>query len=109
MPTYLMTVQPDDFQGGGFDPRIRLRRFQREEVFHRLTPGRRVHFRRPDGGRETTTLEQVIVDGLTKVAYSSADDATLYCFPTDPVIRLRFKSRITEAVAPPGTEIWLVD
>jgi hypothetical protein len=104
-----MTVQADDFQGGEFDPRIRLRRFQQEEVFHRLAPGRRVHFRRPDGGRQSTKLEQVSVDGLTRVTYSSADDATLYSFPTDPVIRLRFKLRITDSIAPPGTEIWLVD
>jgi hypothetical protein len=109
MPTYLMTVQADDFQGGEFNLQIRLRRFQQEEVLHRLAPGRRVHLRRPDGGRQSTMVEHVSVDGLTRVAYSDADDATLYRFPTDPVVRLRFKLRITDTVAPPGTEIWLVD
>jgi hypothetical protein len=109
MPTYFMMVQADDFQSGEFDPRIRLRRFQQEEVFQRLAPGRRVHLRRPDGTRQSTTLEHVSVDGLTREAYSDADDATLLSFPTDPVIRLRFKLRITDAVAPPGTEVWLVD
>jgi hypothetical protein len=109
MPTYLMTVQADDFLDGEFSPPIRLRRFQREEVFHRLLPRRRVHLRRPDGKRLSAKLEEVFVDGLARVAYSTADDATLYTFPCDPVIRLRFKLRITESVAPPGTEIWLVD
>jgi hypothetical protein len=109
MPTYLMTVQADDFQDGEFNPQIRLIRFQQEEVLQRLAPGRRVQLRRPDGGRQSTILEDLSVDGLTRVAYSSADDATFYSFPTDPVIRLRFKLRITETVAPPGTEMWLVD
>ena len=109
MPTYLMTVGADDFPGGEFNPQIRLRRFQQVEEFHRLAPGRRVHFRRPNGGRKSTMLQHVSVDGLTRVAYSSADDATLYSFPTNPVIRLRFKLRITNSIAPPGTEIWLVD
>ncbi|HZT80121.1 MAG TPA: hypothetical protein VFA26_07865 [Gemmataceae bacterium] len=109
MPTYLMTVQAEDFRGGEFSPQIRLRRFQQEEVFQHLAPGRRVHLRRPDGTRESTTLEHVSVEGLTRVAYSAADEATLLSFPTDPVIRLKFKLRITDAVAPPGTVIWLVD
>ncbi len=109
MPTYLMTVQAEDFQDGEFNPHIRLRRFRQEDVFRRLAPGRRIHLRRPDGRRQSTTLEHVSVDGLTRVAYSNADDATLYCFPSDPVIRLSFRLKITDAVAPPGTEIWLVD
>jgi hypothetical protein len=109
MPTYLMTVQADDFQDGEFNPLIRLRRFQREEVLHGLLPGRRVHFRPPDAKRLSTKLQEVFVDGLARVAFSVADEATLYSFPCDPVIRLRFKVRITESVAPPGTEIWLVD
>jgi hypothetical protein len=78
MPTYLMTVQADDFQGGELKPQLRLRRFQQEEILQRLAPGRRVHLRCLDGGRQSTMLERVSVDGLTRVAYSSADDATFY-------------------------------
>jgi len=109
MPIHLVTVQADDFRGGEFNLRIPLRRFHQEEVLQRLAPGRRVHLCRPDGGRQSTTLEHISLDGLTSVAYSSADDATLYSFPTDPLIHLRFKLRITDALAPPRTEIWLVD
>ena len=32
MPTFLMTVQADDFQSGDFMPHLRLRRFQQESV-----------------------------------------------------------------------------
>jgi hypothetical protein len=109
MPTYLLTVQDDDFRYGDFEPQLRLGRFQREPVLHSLAPGRRIQLRRPDGTRQSTTLENILVDGLKTVAYSDADDATLYTFPTDPTVRLVFRLRITETLAPPGTEIWLVD
>jgi len=65
--------------------------------------------RRPDGTLQSATVEEIFVDGLTKEAFSSADDATLYCFPKDPTIQVKFKSVITETVAPPGTAIWLLD
>jgi len=109
MSTYLLTLQDGDYQHGEFLPQLRLGRFQREPVLHRLLPGRRIQLRCPDGMRHTVTLENVLVDGLKREAYSDADDATLYSFPTDPTVRLIFRPRITETLAPPGTEIWLID
>ena len=104
-----MTVQADDFQDGKFKLQFRLSRFQSESVLHRLVPGRRIQMRRPGGRQLSTKLEKVYVDGLTREGYSDADEATLYSFPTDPTILLRFKPTLTETLAPPGTEIWLID
>jgi hypothetical protein len=104
-----MTIQAADFQCGDFKPRLRLSRFRAESVFHRLVPGRRFYLHRSDGTRLTTLLDAVSVEGIAKEAYSNADDATLYSFPCDPTIQLRFKLRITDSLAPPGTEIWLIE
>jgi hypothetical protein len=109
MHTYLTTVQGDDFKSGDFTLRIRLSRFRKDWFLSSLGPGRRIELRRPDGSREAAMLEEISVVGLTKESFSHADDATLYCFPSDPSIQLIFKPRITDTVAPPGTEIWLVD
>jgi hypothetical protein len=109
MSTYLLTVNRDDFNCGEFMPPIRLKRFQQDPIFHRLAPGRRIQLRRPDGQRQSSILEKIAVDGLVREAYSTADEATFYSFPADPIIRLWFRPGITETIAPPGTEIWLVD
>lgn len=109
MPTYLISVQPSDFHDGAFAPGIRLSRFRNDPVLSRLAPGRRIQVRRPNGTFTSAKVTELYVEGITKVAYSMADEASLYQFPGDPILRLRFESPITESIAPPGTEIWLVD
>ena len=109
MPVHLLTVQENDFQSGYLVPRIRLSRFRGKPDLAGILPGSRLELRRPDGSRSWVTLLDVCVDGLTKVGYSNADEASLYNFPGDPFVRFVVSSFVTETFAPVGTEIWLMD
>lgn len=109
MPTYLLTLQPNDFRDGVLVPKLKLSRFRAQPQLGEMTRGGWLEMRRPDGVRCWTNLVHLSVDDLTKVAYSDADDATLYSFPNDPLVRLKVSAVITDEFAPPGTEIWLLD
>ena len=109
MPTYLLTLQPNDFRDGILVPRLRLSRFRGQPHLGEMTRNSWLEMRRPDGVRCWTNLLALAVDDLSREAYSDADDATLYSFPNDPLIRLKLSSVITDEFAPPGTEIWLLD
>jgi hypothetical protein len=109
VPFHLATVQSGDLESGQFALRIPLSRFRGKPDCAGILPGGRIELRRLDGSRSWVTLLEVLVEGLTKVAYSSADDATLYCFPGDPFVRFVLSSFVTDTFAPAGTEVWLMD
>src|SRR5262245_44547606 len=109
MPTYLLTVQPEDFHEGILSPEFRLSRFRAEPVLKSLAPGRQMQLRRLDGTIISAKLKEVLVEGLQKIAYSLADEATLCSFAVDPKMRLVFYLAIDDSTAPSGTEVSVVD
>jgi hypothetical protein len=109
VPFHLATVQSGDIESGQLALGIPLSRFRGKPECAGIVPGGRIELRRPDGSRSWVILLEVFVEGLTKVAYSSADEATLYCFPGDPLVRFVFSSFVTDTFAPIGTEVWLID
>jgi hypothetical protein len=106
VPTFLLTVQPTDFQGGHLSVARRLSELRDRPAFGRVASGSPLELVRPDATRVRAWVVDLSTDQFE--LYGRGDDETVYEIFHDPLFCLRVAPRQTEADAPPGTEIWLV-
>ena len=104
--TYLLTVQPTDFQGGHLCIARPLSACSGRPAFCDLAAGSPLEFVRPDGSRVRAWVVDFSTDQIE--VYARGDDGTVFWIQCDPLYRLQVAPRATEWDAPPGTEVWLL-
>src|SRR5262249_52618010 len=104
--TYLLTVQPADFQQGRLTPELRLSDFGDNPALGRIAAGSPLELVRPDG----TRIRAWVVDLSTEDiwVFARGGDETVYEGMDNPLFRIRVSPPLTDWDAPPGTEIYQV-
>ena len=107
MPTYLLTVRDDDLLvvPGAREVGLRLSEFRDRPGLATVVPGAWVELVCPDGLCRKVRLKEISLppDGHL------GPDGTLYDFGNNPRLMFSVSPPLKDALAPVGTELWLVD